>query len=104
MGPIEAFPASSLNKVTPKLLEGLQLVVELEADALVGLPHLGGGRGSVVVHALAVLERDDLDLTAPREGLADVAEVDLGVSSATMRSTVTPAFAAALLVSSSTRA
>jgi hypothetical protein len=78
MGPIEAFPASSLNKVTPKLLEGLQLVVELEADALVGLPHLGDGRGSVVVHVLAVLERDDLDLTAPREGLADVAEGDLG--------------------------
>jgi hypothetical protein len=78
MGPIEAFPASSLNKVTPKLLEGLQRVVELEADALVGLPHLGDGRGSVVVHVLAVLERDDLDLTAPREGLADVAEGDLG--------------------------
>ena len=80
MGPIEAFPASSnLNKMTPVSYAACSFCRGTsKRKALPGLPHLGDGRGSVVVHVLAVLERDDLDLTAPREGLADVAEGDLG--------------------------
>ena len=96
--------------MTPKLFEGLQIVVELEADALLGLPHFGDDHGSVAVDVLAVLERDDLGSAGPLdlplcpvEGLRMSLKAMLA-SPATMRSTVTPALAAEALTSSSTRA